>query len=95
MRINEFNSLQEFIDMYDEESKVDCEKHIGLEFEYNHQMYRMCREPDYVYGESKIQFKHPVLKDGKIGRYAVYKVFNHISFNITFSFIITNSYFRS
>ncbi len=74
MRINEFTDLQEFIDMYDENSTVDCEKHIGLEFEYNHQMYRMCREP--------IAIEHrPTLPNGKKGRYAVYKVFNHMKPN--------------
>ena len=77
MRINEFNNIQEFIDMYDENSTVDCEKHIGLEFEYHKQMYRMCREPKIVCGKYVL----PTLPNGKIGRYAVYKVFNHMQPN--------------
>lgn len=64
MRVNEFNDLQEFIDEYDYASEKDCEKHIGIEFEYKSVYYRVCREP---LPEEQL----PVLEDGRLGRYSV------------------------
>jgi len=64
MRVNEFKDLQEFINEYDFESNIDCEKHIGIEFTYNNNYYRMCCEPLDI-------SEFPLLENGKLGRYDV------------------------
>lgn len=45
MRINEFNSLQEFIDQYDGTRSHGDEFYMGLDFIYKGKQYRVCREP--------------------------------------------------
>ena len=69
MRLNEFNSLDEFIYEYESGRSIpadnlDKRKYMGIEFKYNGVYYRMCREP--------IDEKEVILlEDGRIGRYDV------------------------
>lgn len=70
MRINEYNSLDEFIDEYYKgvempwQSSDGKRRYMGIEFSYKGVYYRMCREP----GEDD---EMPKLLDGRIGRYDV------------------------
>lgn len=70
MRINEYNSLDEFIDEYYKgvempwQSSDGKRRYMGIEFSYKGVYYRMCREP----GEDD---EMPKLPDGRIGRYDV------------------------
>lgn len=70
MRINEYNSLDEFIDEYYKgvempwQSSDGKRRYMGIEFSYKCVYYRMCREP----GEDD---EMPKLPDGRIGRYDV------------------------
>lgn len=68
MRINEYNSLEEFRDeyaigwcLYGLDKKAH---YMGIEFVYKGTYYRMCREP----GEDSL---FPLLSDGRRGRYDV------------------------
>ena len=70
MRVNEYNSLEEFIDEYSTgksfswQNSDHKERFMGIEFTYNNVYYRMCREP---IEDSKL----PILQNGRIGRYDV------------------------
>ena len=70
MRINEYQSLAEFIDEYSVgtempwDSREGKRRYMGIEFSYNGIYYRMCREP----GPDDMM---PILQDGRIGRYDV------------------------
>lgn len=70
MRINEYNSLDEFIDEYYKgvempwQSSDGKRRYMGIEFSYKGVYYRMSREP----GEDDEMSKLP---DGRIGRYDV------------------------
>lgn len=70
MRINEYNSLDEFIDEYYKgvempwQSSDGKRRYMGIEFSYKGVYYRMCREHDE-------DDEMPKLPDGRIGRYDV------------------------
>ena len=70
MRINEYNSLDEFIDEYYKgvempwQSSDGKRRYMGIEFSYKGVYYRMCRE----LGEDD---EMPKLPEGRIGRYDV------------------------
>ncbi len=70
MRINEYNSLEEFVDEYATgksfswQNEDHKERFMGIEFSYKGVYYRMCREPLY---EEDL----PTLSDGRKGRYDV------------------------
>lgn len=58
MRINEYNSLDEFIDEYGSgEWNPSLGHYIGIEFKYKNKSYRMCCEPNQGY--SKEEAKAP------------------------------------
>lgn len=86
MRINEYKSLLEFCQEYDE-NKYDesIEKHIGIEFVYNQMYYRMCREP---IEESEL----PILSDGKKAQIDVNIVHWKDGFGSDFSYELVGWY---
>ena len=45
MRINEYNCLEDFVNEYNGKYEKGDEFHIGLDFRYKGDEYRMCREP--------------------------------------------------
>ena len=45
MRINEYNCLDDFINEYDGKCEKGDEFHMGLDFRYRGDWYRMCHEP--------------------------------------------------
>lgn len=67
MRINEYNSLDEFIDEYYKgvempwQSSDGKRRYMGIEFSNKGVYYRMCREP----GEDNEMPKLPVLGSGE------------------------------
>jgi hypothetical protein len=71
MRINEYNSLEEFIYEYESGRSIPSDhlerrKYMGIEFKYNGVYYRMCREP-----EPKDEKEIVILPDGRNGKYDV------------------------
>lgn len=70
MRINEYNSLEEFVYEYatgrlpSSEDKNHIQHFMGIEFKFHNKYYRMCREP----GEED---EMPKLANGLTGRYEV------------------------
>ena len=69
MRINEYDSIDQFLIEYDPRVKYSLknrfdERFIGIEFKYHGAYYRMCREP------LKLE-ELPILPDGRSGRYDV------------------------
>lgn len=69
MRINEYNSLDDFIYEYDSgrQASIDAthgQKFMGLEIKYAEDYYRICREP-------LTEAERPVLADGRLGLYNV------------------------
>lgn len=72
MRVNEYNNLDEFIIEYKDRKypmyRDEIERYMGIEFIYDNQFYRMCREPHCEEG------KGPLLPNGKIGLYDVFEV---------------------
>lgn len=75
MRINEYKSLNEFIDEYSTgksfswENEDRKERFMGIDFFYNGTCYRMCREPG-------LDENMPKLKDGRVARYCTYIMHN-------------------
>lgn len=45
MRKNEYRCLEDFINEYNDKYERGDEFHIGIEFYYKNQLYRMCLEP--------------------------------------------------
>lgn len=70
MRINEYNNLEEFIYEYEKGRAPSTEhskrRYMGIEFKYNGEYYRMCREPVKEDDEDAVW-----LDDGRLGRYDV------------------------
>lgn len=70
MRINEYNSFEDFYYEYaygpafSWEDENHIRRFMGIEFKYNGRYYRMCREP-------LTEEEYPVLPDGRIGLYDV------------------------
>lgn len=68
MRMNEYNSLDEFIYEYESGRSIpmdnlERQKFMGIEFKYGDVYYRMCREPQ---GDETV-----ILDDGRPGVYDV------------------------
>lgn len=64
MRVNEFNTIDEFIYMYESGRDIFEGKFMGVEFCYQGKCYRMCREP--------LDEEHMIpLADGRKGIYDV------------------------
>lgn len=68
MRVNEYNSLQDFIAEYTGGEKMYWDDgtvhYIGIEFMYNGVYYRMCGHPC-------LEKDFPILPNGKKGKYTV------------------------
>ncbi len=68
MRKNEYRCLDDFINEFDAKHEIGDEFHIGIEFYYKNQLYRMCLEPGgnmYFYIKFCEQWKN-ILKLVKI-----------------------------
>lgn len=72
MRINEYDSIDQFIYEYKDDPAFSTDdehprKYMGIEFRYHGVYYRMCREPN-PYDKNK---HRPMPSNGKIGHYEV------------------------
>ncbi len=86
MRKNEYASLQEFCQEYDENYyNEDVEKHMGIEFIFNEVYYRLCREP---LDDSQL----PVLSNGKKAKIDVNIVHWKDGFGSDFSYELIGWY---
>ncbi len=72
MRKNEYKCLDDFINEYNGKYEIGDEFHIGIEFYYKDQLYRMCLEPggDTYYLYKVLLTMEEYLKTGK----DIYKV---------------------
>ncbi len=71
MRVNEYNTLEEFIYEYSDGRSIPSDnlekpKYMGIEFKFHDKYYRMCREPLPENEEDYI-----ILPNGEVGRYDV------------------------
>lgn len=79
MRKNEYKCLDDFINEYNGKHEIGDEFHIGIEFYYKDQLYRMCLEPGgnayFLYKVLRSMEEH--IKTGK-DMYKILGVFDSI-----------------